>query len=58
VSSQQIDELVARLEKEGFIVKITGAGGGGCLYGVFRGKKPQGSFLVRTNAEGVKIEDS
>jgi mevalonate kinase len=58
VSSQQIDELIARLEKEGFIVKITGAGGGGCLYGVFRGKKPQGSFLVRTNAEGVKIEDS
>ena len=58
VSSPEIDDIISKLEKEGFIVKITGAGGGGCLYGIFKGKKPEGSFLVKTNAEGVKIEDS
>ncbi|MFN3383655.1 MAG: mevalonate kinase [Archaeoglobaceae archaeon] len=58
VSSAKIDELVAELEKEGFFVKITGAGGGGCIFGLFKGKKPKNSFLVRTNAEGVRIEDS
>uniref|UniRef100_A0A7J2TKP2 Mevalonate kinase n=1 Tax=Archaeoglobus fulgidus TaxID=2234 RepID=A0A7J2TKP2_ARCFL len=58
VSSPEIDEIVANLEKEGFKVKITGAGGGGCLYGIFRGKMPKGSFLVKTNEEGVRVEDS
>ncbi len=58
VSSAKIDDLVAKLEKEGFFVKITGAGGGGCVFGLFKGKKPENSFLVRTNAEGVRIEDS
>lgn len=58
VSSAEIDQIVADLEKKGFIVKITGAGGGGSVFGVFRGRKPEKSFLVRTNAEGVRIEDS
>lgn len=58
VSSAEIDEIISNLEKNGFIAKITGAGGGGCIFGVFRGKKPEGSFLVKTNAEGVRVEDS
>ncbi|MEM4575570.1 MAG: mevalonate kinase, partial [Archaeoglobaceae archaeon] len=58
VSSPEIDEIVAKLEKSGFIVKITGAGGGGSIFGIYRGRKPEGSFLVKTNAEGVRIEDS
>lgn len=58
VSCAEIDEIVANLEKNGFTVKITGAGGGGCIFGVFRGRKPEGSFVVRTNAEGVRVENS
>ncbi|MCS7119349.1 MAG: mevalonate kinase [Archaeoglobaceae archaeon] len=58
VSSPEIDEVVAKMEKFGFRVKITGAGGGGCVYGLFKGKKPEGSFVVKTNAEGVRIENS
>mgnify|MGYP001772564265 CR=1 FL=1 len=57
VSSAEIDRVIADLEKKGFVVKITGAGGGGCVFGIFRGRKPENSFLVRTNAEGVRVEN-
>ncbi|MEM0202911.1 MAG: mevalonate kinase [Archaeoglobaceae archaeon] len=57
VSSAEIDRIVADLERDGFVVKLTGAGGGGCVFGVFKGKKPENSFLVRTNAEGVRVEN-
>lgn len=58
VSSAEIDEIVSKLEKDGFKVKLTGAGGGGCIFGIFRNKKPNGSFLVKPETEGVRIEDS
>jgi mevalonate kinase len=58
VSSPEIDELISRLEKEGFRVKLTGAGGGGCIFGIYRGKKPEGAILVKFEKEGVRIEDS
>ncbi|MEM2727100.1 MAG: mevalonate kinase [Archaeoglobaceae archaeon] len=58
VSSPEIDEIVSKLEKDGFKVKLTGAGGGGCLFGIFKDKKPDGSFLVKPEKEGVRIEDS
>lgn len=56
VSSAEIDEIISKLEKGGFKVKLTGAGGGGCVFGIFRGKKPEGSFLVKTEKEGVRVE--
>ncbi|MCS7143762.1 MAG: mevalonate kinase [Archaeoglobaceae archaeon] len=58
VSSAEIDEVISKLEKDGFKVKITGAGGGGCIFGIFRDKKPEGGFLVKPEMEGVRIEDS
>lgn len=58
VSSPEIDEIVSKLEKDGFKVKLTGAGGGGCIFGIFQNKKPDGSILVRPELEGVRIEDS
>ncbi|MCX8172932.1 MAG: mevalonate kinase [Archaeoglobaceae archaeon] len=58
VSSPEIDELVSRLEKEGFRVKLTGAGGGGCIFGIFRGRRPKESFLVKAEMEGVRIENT
>jgi len=57
VSSPEIDELISKLEKEGFKVKLTGAGGGGCIFGVYKGRKPEGSFLVKPEKEGVRVED-
>ncbi|MEM0215766.1 MAG: mevalonate kinase [Archaeoglobaceae archaeon] len=58
VSSPEIDEIISKLEKDGFKVKLTGAGGGGCIFGIYKGKKPAGSFLVKPEREGVRIEDS
>jgi len=58
VSSPEIDELISRLEKEGFRVKLTGAGGGGCVFGIYRGKKPEEATIVKSEKEGVRIEDS
>lgn len=58
VSSPKIDEIISKLEKDGFKVKLTGAGGGGCIFGIYREKKPDGSFLVKPEKEGVRIEDS
>lgn len=58
VSSAEIDELISKLEKDGFKAKLTGAGGGGCIFGIYRGKKPDGSFVVKPEKEGVRIEDS
>jgi len=57
VSNPEIDELVAKFEKEGMAVKITGAGGGGCVFGIFSGKRPDGSIVVECETEGVKIEN-
>lgn len=58
VSSAEIDEMISKLEKAGFKAKLTGAGGGGCIFGIYRGKKPEGSFIVKPEREGVRIEDS
>ncbi|MCQ4153773.1 MAG: mevalonate kinase [Archaeoglobales archaeon] len=58
VSSPEIDELISKLEKDGFKVKLTGAGGGGCIFGIYRDRKPGGSFVVKPEMEGVRIEDS
>ncbi|MCS7130537.1 MAG: mevalonate kinase [Archaeoglobaceae archaeon] len=58
VSSPEIEEIVSKLEKDGFRVKLTGAGGGGCIFGIFSGRKPENSFLVRPEMEGVKIESA
>lgn len=58
VSSAEIDDIISKLEKDGFKVKITGAGGGGCIFGIYKNKKPEGSFLVKPEKEGVRIEDS
>lgn len=58
VSSPKIDEIISKLEKDGFKVKLTGAGGGGCIFGIYRDKKPDGSLLVKPTQEGVRIEDS
>ncbi|MEG9194027.1 MAG: mevalonate kinase [Candidatus Methanoglobus sp.] len=58
VSSPEIDELISKLEKDGFKVKLTGAGGGGCIFGIYRDRKPRGSFVVKPEMEGVRIEDS
>lgn len=58
VSTPEIDEIVSKLEKEGFKVKLTGAGGGGCIFGIYKDKKPDGSLVVKPEKEGVRIEDS
>lgn len=56
VSTPQIDELIARLEEEGFRVKITGAGGGGCIFGLYRGRAPAESVILESEREGVRFE--
>lgn len=57
VSTPEIDELIAKFEKDGMIVKVTGAGGGGCVFGIFNGKRPENSMVVECETEGVRIED-
>ncbi|MCS7121807.1 MAG: mevalonate kinase [Archaeoglobaceae archaeon] len=56
VSNAEIDSKISELEKIGLKAKITGAGGGGCIFGIFKGFIPAGSFLVRVSEEGVRVE--
>lgn len=58
VSTPEIDETIAKLERQGFKAKITGAGGGGCIYGIVKDKAPEGSLIVEVSQDGAKIEDS
>jgi len=57
VSTPEIDVLIAKLEKEGMTAKITGAGGGGCVFGIYTGNKPEGSIIVECETEGVRVEE-
>jgi len=57
VSTPEIDELIARFERGGLVAKITGAGGGGCVFGIYTGKKPEGSMIVECETEGVRVEE-
>lgn len=57
VSNPEIDRTIAELERMGLKAKITGAGGGGCIFGLFKGEKPKGSFIVEPEKEGVRIEE-
>lgn len=57
VSTPEIDELIAELEKQGMTAKITGAGGGGCVFGIYTGNKPEGSMIVECETEGVRVEE-
>uniref|UniRef100_A0A7C3M9E9 Mevalonate kinase n=1 Tax=Archaeoglobus fulgidus TaxID=2234 RepID=A0A7C3M9E9_ARCFL len=57
VSNPEIDRTIAELERKGLRAKITGAGGGGCIFGLYRGEKPEGSFVVEPEKEGVRIEE-
>lgn len=57
VSNPEIDRTIAELERMGLNAKITGAGGGGCIFGLFKGEKPKGSFIVEPEKEGVRIEE-
>lgn len=57
VSTPEIDKLIAKFEKEGIAAKITGAGGGGCVFGIFNGKIHEGGMVVECETEGVRIED-
>lgn len=56
VSTPDIDELIAKLQRDGLYAKITGAGGGGCIFGIYAGNKPEGSILVECEMEGVRVE--
>ncbi|MET1124595.1 MAG: mevalonate kinase [Archaeoglobaceae archaeon] len=58
VSTPEIDEKIAELEREGLRAKITGAGGGGCVYGVYRGRAPEGAIVVGVSDEGARVEGS
>ncbi|WP_290623999.1 MULTISPECIES: mevalonate kinase [unclassified Archaeoglobus] len=57
VSTPEIDEVIAELEKQGMTAKITGAGGGGCVFGIYTGNKPEGSMIVECETEGVRVEE-
>ncbi|WP_202319052.1 mevalonate kinase [Archaeoglobus neptunius] len=57
VSTPEIDRVIAELERRGLNAKITGAGGGGCLFGILEGVIPENSIVVRCGEEGVRIED-
>jgi mevalonate kinase len=57
VSTPEIDETIAKLEMKGLRAKITGAGGGGCIFGLLKGDKPEKSFVVQPEVEGVRIEE-
>ncbi len=57
VSNPEIDRTIAELERRGLKAKITGAGGGGCIFGLFKGEKPGESFIVEPEKEGVRIEE-
>ncbi len=57
VSTPEIDRTIAKLEELGYKTKITGAGGGGCIFGIAKREIPMG-IRVRCNEEGVRIEDS
>lgn len=57
VSTLEIDSKIVELEKIGLKAKITGAGGGGCIFGVFKGTIPKDGFLVTVSEEGVRVED-
>ncbi len=56
VSTPEIDKKIAEFEEKGFRVKITGAGGGGCIFGIAKDNAP--GIIVKCNEEGVRIEDS
>lgn len=58
VSTPQIDTLIAELENQGYAAKITGAGGGGCVFGIAEQSIPPKAKLVKPEMEGVRIEDS
>ncbi len=58
VSTPEIDKLIAELDELGFKAKITGAGGGGCIFGLKKEKIPPESLQVSYEEEGVRIEDS
>ncbi len=58
VSTPQIDALIAELEDQGYAAKITGAGGGGCVFGIAERGIPAKAKLVKPEMEGVRIEDS
>ena len=59
VSSKKIDEIVELLNKKGIAAKLTGAGGGGCVIGIgnLENVKLKNSFIVRTEREGVRLEE-
>jgi len=52
VSTPEIDEIVAEVEKKGYSAKITGAGGGGCLL-----TTGEGEMRIKLSSEGVRLED-
>ncbi len=58
VSTPEIDYLISKLEEEGIVAKITGAGGGGCIFGIYEGKIPKNAFIIKPELEGAKIEDT
>ncbi len=58
VSTSKIDMLISELEDMGFIAKITGAGGGGCIFGIAKSKIPGKAMLVEIEEEGVRLENS
>ncbi len=58
VSTPEIDRLISELENMGLVAKITGAGGGGCIFGVAKSKIPEKAMLVEIEEEGVRLEDS
>jgi mevalonate kinase len=58
VSTPQIDRIISELEEKGIKAKITGAGGGGCIFGIADREIPFNCLKVKCENEGVRIEDS
>ncbi len=56
VSNHKIDAFILELEKKGVTAKITGAGGGGCVYGMLKNGEDVNLEVVSVEREGVRIE--
>ncbi len=58
VSTPEIDAAIAELERKNVKAKITGAGGGGCIFGIAETFVPDKAMVVRAEKEGVRLEDA
>ena len=63
VSTQKIDKIIEEVEKLGLKLKITGAGGGGCLIGfgdkktLEKIKKRYNAFIITPEKDGARVEN-